>query len=145
MKLGPKDPERKHSLTYPMDIGAPKFELIPVTERKDIMVNAARMHAEQEYNRITELMAVLAKQAAQLKRRLDITDMVHAAEYQFQPAHGQTYWLIYDQHIEKTILNMHGPDDWTCGKPDKYDYICKVKWLGDYTWVEVDINGNYVP
>jgi len=122
---------------YPTEVGGPKFDLIPVTQRKDLMVNAARMHAEQEYNRITELMSVLAKQADELKRRLDITDMVHAAEYQFQPAHGQTYWLAYDSNKENTILSIQGPDDWTTGKPDKYEYICQVKWLGDYTWVEV--------
>lgn len=122
---------------YPTEVGGPAFDLIPVTKRKDIMVNAARMHAEQEYNRITELMIVLAKQAEELKRRLDITDMVHAAEYQFQPAHGRTYWLVYDSNIQNTILSMQGPDDWTTGKPDKYEYICQVKWLGDYTWVEV--------
>lgn len=122
---------------YPTEVGGPKFDLIPVTQRKDLMVNAARMHAEQEYNRITDLMTVLAKQAAELKRRLDITDMVHAAEYQFQPAHGQTYWLLYDSEIENTRLIIQGPDDWTTGKPDKYEYICQVRWLGDYTWTEV--------
>ena len=122
---------------YPTEVGGPAFDLIPVTQRKDLMVNAARMHAEQEYNRITELMTVLAKQAAELKRRLDITDMVHAAEYQFQPAHGQTYWLLYDSEIDSTRLIMQGPTDWTTGKPEKYEYICQVRWLGDYTWVEV--------
>jgi hypothetical protein len=122
---------------YPTEVGGPAFDLIPVTQRKDIMVNAARMHAEQEYNRITELMAVLAKQAAELKRRLDITDMVHAAEYQFQPAHGRTYWLCYDSKIENTRLCMQGPTDWTTGVPEHYEYITQVKWLGDYTWTEV--------
>jgi hypothetical protein len=122
---------------YPTEVGGPKFDLVPVTQRKDIMLNAARMHAEQEYNRITDLMKVLAKQAEELKRRLDITDMVHAAEYQFQPAHGQTYWLIYDYKINNTRLNHHGPDDWTTGKPEHYEYITQVKWLGDYTWAEV--------
>ena len=127
----------KNVTPYPTEVGGPKFDLVPVTQRKDIMLNAARMHAEQEYNRITDLMTVLAKQAAELKRRLDITDMVHAAEYQFQPAHGNTYWLLYDSAIENTRLIMQGPDDWTTGKPDKYEYICQVQWLGDYTWTEV--------
>ena len=122
---------------YPTEVGGPKFDLIPVTQRKDLMVNAARMHAEQEYNRIMEMVTVLSKQAAEIKRRLEITDMVHAAEYQFQPAHGQTYWLLYDSDIENTRLIIQGPTDWTTGKPDKYEYICQVKWLGDYTWTEV--------
>jgi hypothetical protein len=122
---------------YPTEVGGPAFDLIPVTQRKDLMVNAARMHAEQEYNRIMEMVAVLSRQAEEVKRRLEITDMVHKAEYQFQPAHGQTYWLLYDTDAETTRLAIQGPTDWTTGKPDKYEYICQVKWLGDYTWVEV--------
>lgn len=122
---------------YPTEVGGPKFDLIPVTERKDLMVNAARMHAEQEYNRIMEMVAVLSRQAEEVKRRLEITDMVHKAEYQFQPAHGQTYWLLYDTEAEVTRLAIQGPADWTTGKPEKYEYITQVKWLGDYTWIEV--------
>ena len=26
----------------------------------------------------------------------------------------------------------------------RHDYICRVKWLGDYTWIEVDSNGESV-
>jgi len=122
---------------YPTEVGGPKFDLIPVTQRKDLMINAARMHAEQEYNRIMEMVAVLSRQAEEVKRRLEITDMVHAAEYQFQPAHGQTYWLCFDSKINNTRLCMQGPTDWTTGKPEQYEYITQVKWLGDYTWVEV--------
>ena len=66
--------------TYATEAGGPKFDLIPVEKQKDIMVNVARMHAQQEYDRIMELVAVLQKQAGELKRRLDITDMVHAAK-----------------------------------------------------------------
>lgn len=125
---------------YPTEVGGPAFDLIPVTQRKDLMVNAARMHAEQEYNRIMEMVAVLSRQAEEVKRRLEITDMVHKAEYQFQPAHGQTYWLLYDTDAATTRLAIQGPTDWTTGKPEKYNYICQVKWLGDYTWIEVSPN-----
>jgi hypothetical protein len=115
-----------------------------VTKQKDIMINVARMHAQQEYNRITELVEVLQRQAAELKRRLDITDMVHAARYEFQIYHGQTYWLVNDTRRGGTRLTHNGPTDWTTGSPAEYDYICQVKWLGDYTWIEVDNNGNSV-
>jgi hypothetical protein len=115
-----------------------------VEKQKDIMVNVARMHAQQEYNRITELVEVLQRQAAELKRRLDITDMVHAARYEFQIYHGQTYWLVNDTKKGGTRLTHHGPQDWTTGAPAEYEYVCQVKWLGDYTWIEVDTNGNSV-
>ena len=127
----------KNVTPYPTEVGGPKFDLIPVEKQKDIMVNVARMHAEQEYNRIMELVKVLSKQAADIKRRLEITDAVHSAKYDFQIYHGQCYWLAYDTKINGTRLLTLGPSDWTTGIPDYYNYICQVKWLGDYTWVEV--------
>ena len=134
----------KNVTPYPTEVGGPKFDLIPVEKQKDIMVNVARLHAQQEYNRIMELVEVLQQQAAQLKRRLDITDMVHAAKYEFQIYHNQTYWLVNDTKRGGTRLTHNGPMDWTTAAPAEYEYICQVKWLGDYTWIEVDNNGNHV-
>lgn len=123
---------------YPTEAGGPKFDLVPVTKQKDIMLNVARLHAQQEYDRIMELVLVLQKQAEQIKRRLDITDAVHAAKYDFQTYHGNSYWLLYDNKVNCTRLSLTGPSDWFTGKPEQYEYICKVKWLGDHTWIEVD-------
>lgn len=123
---------------YPTEVGGPKFDLVPVTKQKDIMLNVARMHAQQEYDRIMELVSVLQKQAEQIKRRLDITDAVHAAKYEFQVYHGQIYWLAFDTEKNHTILCVNGPKDWFTGVPSNYEYICAVKWLGDHTWIEVD-------
>ena len=129
---------------YATEAGGFKFDLIPVEKQKDIMVNVARMHGEQEYNRIMELVAVLQKQAASIKRRLEITDAVHSAKYEFQTYHGQVYWLCYDTRKQHTRLVHHGPNDWSTGAPEEYEYICRVKWLGDYTWIEVDEQGNSI-
>ena len=127
----------KNVTPYATEVGGPAFDLIPVEKQKDIMVNVARMHAEQEYNRIMDLVRVLQKQADDIKRRLYITDAVHAAKYDFQIYHGQCYWLCFDSKISNTRLTPMGPDDWSVGAPDHYTYIAQVKWLGDYTWQEV--------
>lgn len=132
----------KNVTPYPTEVGGPAFDLIPIEKQKDIMVNVARMHGQQEYNRIMELVAVLQKQAASIKRRLEITDMVHTAKYDFQTYHGQIYWLCYDHRKEFSRLVHHGPTEWSSGPPDEWEYICRVKWLGDYTWVEVDEKGS---
>lgn len=129
---------------YPTEVGAPAFDMIPVEKQKDIMVNVARMHAQQEYDRIMALVAVLQKQANDIKRRLQITDWVHAAKYSFQIYHGQCYWLAHDLRHGGTILVQTGPQDWTTGPPQDWEYVCRVKWLGDYTWTEVDTNGNNI-
>ena len=129
---------------YPTEAGGPKFDLIPVEKQKDIMVNVARMHAQQEYDRILELVTVLQRQAAGIKRRLDITDMVHSAYYQFQTYHGQPYWLAQDISHDRIILTHLGPSDWSTAAPDHYQYIARVKWMGDYTWCEIDEHGNII-
>jgi Protein of unknown function (DUF2452) len=137
IKITDQDPARHNHIEFPMEIGGQKFELVPVEKQKDIMVNVARMHAQQEYDRIMELVKVLQKQAEELKRRLDVTDWVHAAKYEFQIYHGQLYWLVYDHSVKHMILAHLGPKDWSSSPPEEYEYIAHVKWLGDYTWVEV--------
>ena len=127
---------------YPTEVGAPKFDLVPVTKQKDIMINVARLHASQEYDRIMELVNVLQKQAQQIKRRLELTDLVHRAKYGFQLYHNQCYWLVFDHKQNCSILTPLGPNDWHAAKPEEYEYLTRVKWLGDYTWIEVDENGN---
>jgi hypothetical protein len=127
----------RNSTPYPVEAGGPKFEPIPITREKDQMINTARLHAEQEYDRIMELVTVLQRQAQDIKRRLDITDMVHSAKYNFRLAHGQVYWLARDTRRNEIILCGQGPTGWHAGPPSNYEYIVAVRWLGDYTWTEV--------
>jgi len=122
---------------YPTEAGGPKFDLIPVTKQKDIMINHARMYAQQEYDRIMELVTVLQKQADDIKRRLDVTDAVHSAEYQFQVVMGKHYWLVWDSRKEKMLLTQNGPDDWSSSPPENYQYQTEVKYMGDHTWMEI--------
>jgi hypothetical protein len=123
---------------YPTEAGGPKFDLIPVTKQKDIMINHARMYAQQEYDRIMELVTVLQKQAEGIKRRLDITDAVHGAVYQFQPVMGNIYWIVWDKRKQHTLLTQNGPNDWSSSAPEDYDYQAQVKYMGDHTWMEIE-------
>ena len=123
---------------YATESAGPKFDLVPVEKHKDIMLNVARLHAKQEYDRIMELVAVLQKQAEHIKHRLDLTDMVHAAKYDFQLVNGNTYWLLFDHRKQFTRLSIHGPNDWSSRAPEEYEYLARVKWLGDHTWIEVE-------
>jgi len=123
---------------YATEAGSVKFDLVPVTKQKDLMINHARMYAQQEYDRIMELVAVLEKQAQQIKRRLEVTDAVHGAVYQFQPVMGNAYWLVWDKRKQHTLLTQHGPDDWSSSAPEDYEYITNVKYMGDHTWLELN-------
>jgi len=123
---------------YPTEAGGPKFDLVPVTQQKDIMINNARLYAQQEYDRIMELVAVLERQAADIKRRLDMTDLVHSCMYDFQLSMGHAYWVVKDIRKNVTRLTAMSPTDWTSGVPVDYEYLIQVRYLGDHTWVEVN-------
>ena len=127
----------KNVTPYATESSGPKFDLIPVEKQKDLMINHARMYAQQEYNRIMELVKVLEKQAEDIKRRLEVTDAVHSAEYQFSPVMGQAYWLVWDRRKEKMLLVHHGPNEWSTGAPEDYEYQMQVKYMGDHTWMEL--------
>ena len=127
---------------YATEAGGPKFEMVPVEKQKDLMINYARMYAQQEYDRIMELVAVLEKQALQIKRRLEITDAVHGAVYAFQPVMGNAYWIAWDERKQHTLLTQNGPQDWSSGPPVDYNYMAHVKYMGDHTWLEIDENGD---
>ena len=127
---------------YATESGGPKFDLIPVEKQKDIMINHARMYAQQEYDRIMELVSVLEKQAQAIKRRLDMTDAVYAAEYHFQIVMGNCYWLVWHRRHEKNLLVLNGPKDWSTGIPEDYQYIMQVKYMGDHTWLEVILSAD---
>jgi hypothetical protein len=108
------------------------------------MINHARIYAQQEYDRIVELVNVLEKQAQAIKRRLEITDAVHAAVYQFQPVMGNVYWIVWDQRKQHTLLTQNGPNDWSSSAPNDYEYQARVKYMGDHTWMEIDQEGNSI-
>jgi hypothetical protein len=127
---------------YATEAGSVKFELVPVTKQKDLMINHARMYAQQEYDRIMELVSVLEKQAQQIKRRLEVTDAVHGAVYQFRVVMGKIYWLVWDKRKQHTLLTSHGPNDWSSSAPEDYEYLAQVKYMGDHTWLEIDEKGN---
>ena len=129
---------------YATEAGGPSFDLVPVTQQKDLMINHARIYAQQEYDRIMELVAVLEKQAQGIKRRLEVTDAVHAAVYQFQVVMGKEYWLVYDTRKQHTLLTQNGPNDWSSSAPEDYEYHARVKYMGDHTWMEIDQEGNSI-
>lgn len=121
---------------YPTEVGSAFFAPVNIKEHKDIMLNVARANAEQEYQRIMNLVSVLQKQAEQLQRRLVTTELIHQARFSFKPVVNSYYWLV-DVDGE-SILTPLGPNDWSSGRPHNYKYISHVKFLGDFTWMNIE-------
>lgn len=129
--------DNPESMMYPTNVGAPNFDLIPIEKEKDHMINMARRNAKQEYDRIMELVSVLKTQAEKIKKRLELTDLIYEAEYQFKIVHGKTYWLVKNTDKNITQLQVLGPNDWSV-TPKHLEYISAVRSLGDYSWEVVE-------
>ena len=61
----------RNVMPYATEAGGAKFDLVPVAKQKDVMINHARIYAQQEYDRIMELVSVLQRQAEDIKRYTD--------------------------------------------------------------------------
>ncbi len=138
MRIEDADPARHAGIEYPMEVGAPVFAPIKVTEEKDKAVNVARQNAKLEYDRIMEQAEVLMKQARALQARLDATEMVHSAKFSFNPIHGKIYHLYFDARNGVNVLIQNGPQEWSCGIPADWTYSMAVKKLGDSTWAVIE-------
>lgn len=138
MRIEDTDPARHAGIEYPMEVGAPVFAPIKVTEEKDKAVNVARQNAKLEYDRIMEQAEVLMKQARSLQARLDATEMVHGAKFSFNPIHGKVYHLYFDGRNGVNVLIQNGPQQWSCGIPADWTYSMAVKKLGDSTWAVIE-------
>ena len=127
----------RNTSTYPTEIGSSPFDLVPVVDQKDLMINAAKLNAKQEFDRIMESVRVLQKQAQDIVDRLELTDMVRNAEFNFKLYPGKAYWLLLDNKFHVYRLSLLGPNDWSTGAPDYYQYVKEIQWLGDNTWQEI--------
>jgi hypothetical protein len=141
IKITDQDPARHNHIEYPMEIGGQKFEPIKIEQEKDLMLSVAKINAQQEYDRIMESAAVLKKQAEDLMKRVKLTELIHEAKFSFKPVPGKNYWL-FKYHGSKFTpehygLTPMGPEDWSTGSPEGYEYIAQVHCLGDQTWQEV--------
>ena len=138
MDLSKEDADKRNSLPYPMELGSPAFAPIDVYKEKDIIYNAGKLHAKQEYDRIMEQVEVLKRQAESLERRMKVSDMMHNIPITFRVVHGHIYYVYLN-----TLKNVHWvsgnhPDSWsTLGMHHKF--VIAVQLMGDSNWCEVEI------
>ena len=133
------------SMQYPTNIGAPKFEPLPIVSIKDKAKNIARYHANEKLEELNEQYQLVLKQAELIRNqaqkiidRLEVTDKVLEAEYQFATVPYKTYYLVWDKRKQFYRLCLQGPDDWCTGAPIDWEYQHSVRLLGDGTWEIID-------
>ncbi len=128
-------------MPYPTNVGAPKFEPLPIISIKDTAKNIARYHANEKLQELNDQYQLIVKQAEMIQQqaqkilsRVKVTDLILEAEYQFKPVPYNIYYLVWDKEVMLYKLLFLGPNDWVSDIPSYYDYQYSVRLLGDSTW-----------
>jgi hypothetical protein len=95
-------------------------------------VVAMRQQTERQMGQLYKQMQILAEQANELKRRVEVSERIYSADMGFEPLIGHTYYL-YERKDGSDLLSMVAPHEW--GRSATFRrIIAKVTLLADHTW-----------
>lgn len=123
-------------IEYAHSVGG--FSIVPTEQGviKGKAMQAMKEQSQMQLDNILEQMKVLAKQAQEVKDRVDVSNQIYEADIKFEPVIGQTYHLYEKENGDKT-LSLIGPHEW--GRSGKnLRFISSVRLLADHTWKVVE-------
>ncbi len=124
-------------LPYASSLGAPAIRPTDMGLVKTKALTAMEQQTELQYNQIQKQVELLAAQAQQLKRRVEISYEIYKCEMTYEPIINQTYYLYARIKDDTRFLSMVGPNEW--GRSgNKNELIATVKMMGDHTWDVLD-------
>ena len=119
-------------IEYAHSVGG--FAVVPTEQGviKGNAMNAMNEQTQEKMDMILEQMRVLAKQAQDLKTRVEISQQIYEAEMSFDPVMGKSYYL-YEKEDGSKRLSLIAPNEW--GDSDGFSRaVAKVKLQFDHTW-----------
>ena len=119
-------------LPYAHNIGSIFVRPEDVGKLKTRAFTAMREQTNKQFQQIQKQAELLAQQANELKRRVEMSEKIYQAEISFEPFVGNTYFLY--KKAEHYRLMMIAPDEWGRIKPTNLEFISEVKLLSDHTW-----------
>jgi hypothetical protein len=124
-------------MEFPHHVGS---AMIKPEDRGKIKSKALTSMQEQtnlQLKNLYDQMKLIADQANNIKKRIEVSEMIYDAQYKFDPLVGHIYYL-YKNNKGDNILSMLSPQDWGNSLPYS-ETLAKVKMLGDYTWEVLDL------
>ena len=119
-------------LAYPHTIGSIVVKPEDVGKLKSRALSAMREQTNTQLKQIQKQAELLAKQASEIIKRVEISEKVYQAEVSFEPFVGQTFYLY--QQNETYRLMMIAPDEWGRSNKNGLEFLSEVKLLSDHTW-----------
>jgi hypothetical protein len=119
-------------LPYAHNIGSIVVNPEDVGKLKSRALSAMHQQTNQQLMQIQKQVELLAAQANEIKRRVEISEQIYTASISFEPFIGNTYHL-YEQE-GKYKLMLIGPDEWGKSRKNSLCFIGTVRLLSDHTW-----------
>lgn len=119
-------------IAFPHSVGSALVKPEDQGKIKGRSISAMHEQSQIQLNQLYEQMQTLAKQAHEIKNRVEVSERIYLAEMNFEPIIGKTYYL-YQRKNDIDVLSMISPEEWGKTIPFK-KYIAQVKLLSDHTW-----------
>lgn len=120
-----------HLLAYAHTVGGSVIKPIDKGRVKGLAVSAMYEQTDMQLEQIRKQVELLADQARQIHRRVEISERIYQCEMNFKPLISHTYHL-YTRKDGTEFLSMIGPAEW--GRSAPVQFQATVKLLADHTW-----------
>jgi hypothetical protein len=127
-----KTTETPSTLPYPHHIGSIVVRAEDQGKIKGRAYSAMQEQTSRQLLQIQKQAELLAAQANEIRRRVEVSEQIYEAKMSFEPFIGHTYHLY--QRANEYVLMMIGPDEWGRSKKPSIEFISSVKLLSDHTW-----------
>ncbi len=131
-----KTTDKPGLIEFPHHIGSAVVKPEDQGKLKSRALSAMREQTSKQLMQIQKQAELLAKQAAEIKKRMELSEKVYQAKLSFEPFVGHTYHLYKKQ--DEFCLYLIGPDEWGKTKPEGIEFIGSLKLLSDHTWEPVN-------
>ncbi len=123
--------ENPHLLPYAHTVGGAVIKPIDKGRTKGLAVSAMHEQTNMQLDQIRQQVELLAAQAKQIQKRVEISEDIYLADVGFKPLINHIYHL-YEKEDGEKVLSMVAPEEW--GRSSKLKFVATVKLLADHTW-----------
>ncbi len=124
--------ENPHTLPYAHTVGSAVVRPLDKGKIKGLAMSAMYEQSDKSLDQIRNQVELLMEQAKDIHRRVEVSEKIYKADYNFKPNISQKYHL-YEKEDNTWILSMIGPEEWG-KKPCPYLFVQSVKLMSDHTW-----------
>ncbi len=132
--------ENPSILPYASNAGSAVIRPEDLGKVKGKSLLAMRQQTDKQMGQLVDQMQTLARQASEIKKRVEISERIYDANIGFEPIIGH-YYYVFEKEDGSILISMVAPHEW--GRSFKYSrYLAKVYLLADHTWDVIEVQAD---